>query len=159
MKTKLELLGRTLLIFCTTILIGTFFSAIYMVTIAFQNSATFIEYFVFGSLITTVYSIPSLFILFFGFYLIYKKCKNNRQKWQYTTLMWLINCYGPAILFISSLASNVPDDLLLIIASIPYVFTSFISIFSFTYYFDKRKPPLFEEVDIIQNDDILDAPF
>ncbi|MGK0387732.1 MAG: putative membrane-anchored protein [Maribacter sp.] len=159
MKTKLELLGRTLLIFCTTILAGTFFSAMYMDAINYTGNNSFTLYYFTGIIVTAIYSIPTLFILFIGSYLIYKRCKSSRQKWQYITLLWLLNCYGPVIFFINCLTSNIPDDVQLTFASIPYVFTSFISIFSFTYYFDKKKLPIFQQGKEVMDDDILDAPF
>jgi hypothetical protein len=159
MKTKLELLGRTLLIFCSTLLIGTFFSAIYMDAVDYTESTDFILYYFIGIVVTAIYSIPTLFILFIGFYLIYKRSKNSRQKWQYITLVWLLCCYGPIIILISSLTKNIPDEVQLFFASIPYIFTSFISIFSFTYYFDERKLPIFQQGKEVMDNDILDAPF
>ena len=160
MKTKLELLGRTLLIYLFTILVGTFFSAIYMYIIDFERSADFLMYFTAGVLITGTLSIPTLFILFIGFFLIYRRCKNNTQKWQYVTLVWLLTCYIPVIIAIALLVESDTVGTQLFLASIPYVFTAFISIFSFTYFFDKRKPPVFQQgKEIMNDDDILDAPF
>lgn len=159
MKTALELMGRTLLVFCVTIIMGTFFSAIYMTLIDFDSSATFSEYFFFGIFITGIFSLPTLLILFIGFFLIYKKCKNNTQKWKYIILLWLSTCYAPVILFADVLFNNNPGNRDFLYASTPYIFASFISIFFFTYYFDKKKPPVFRQKTEKIDDDILDAPF
>lgn len=148
---------RSLIIFLSTIFFGTLLCTLVLT----GGYISFGDIFFTGLILTSVFSIPNIFILYFGLNKIYKKRTYWRKVWKKLLLLSTLLCIIPFVVFtILQLTDYLKIGFLemgigLLLLSLPYILLAFVFLLLTNYFFDRRFP-LHDFIDERYDDDLLD---